>query len=148
LLLDHFEKEDQLFAALCIWWQANIIQFTEILIYYRHYKIFPSDDKNYLEVTPVSDKPVESLLISESDIPELNLSTKYKNSNRKVLEYLSREKSLPRSQERNQQKHKSIIHTTHCRGLFKKIQNFTSFELEAGFGKESVEHQSQIRSLV
>jgi len=43
LLLDHFEKDDQLFAAQWIWWLASIIQFTEILTYYRHYKIFPSD---------------------------------------------------------------------------------------------------------
>jgi len=43
VLLDRLETEDQLSAAQCIWWLASIIQFTEILIYYRRYKVFPSD---------------------------------------------------------------------------------------------------------
>jgi len=43
LLLDRFEKEDQLFATQCGWWLASIIQSTEILLCDQNYKIFPSE---------------------------------------------------------------------------------------------------------
>jgi len=55
ILLDRFERENQLFAAQCTWWLASIIQFTEVLIYYRHYEIFPSDYIKNLVVTPLLD---------------------------------------------------------------------------------------------
>jgi len=42
-LLDRFEKEDRLFAVHYIWQLGSKIQFTVILIYYRHYKVSPSD---------------------------------------------------------------------------------------------------------
>jgi len=55
LLLDCFGKEDQLFAAQYIWWLASIIQFTEILIYYRDYKVYTSDYVKNLVVTPLAE---------------------------------------------------------------------------------------------
>jgi len=52
LLLNRFEREDRVFAAQCIRELASIIQFTEILTYNRHYKVFPSDYVKNLVVTP------------------------------------------------------------------------------------------------
>jgi len=74
LLLDWFKKANQLFAAQCIWWLASIIQFTEVLIYYHQYNIFPSDYIKNLRVTPSPDKPANRLLIPESDILELDIA--------------------------------------------------------------------------
>jgi len=71
LLLDRFEKEDQLFTAQCIWWLASMIQFMEILIYYRHYQIFPSDYVINYVVTPLSGSRGNK--IPEGDIPESSL---------------------------------------------------------------------------
>ena len=51
ILLDQFKKEDQIIAAQCIWWLASIIEVTEILIYYRQYRLFPSDYVKNLAVT-------------------------------------------------------------------------------------------------
>jgi len=75
LLLDRFEKEHQLFAAQCIWWLASVIQFTEIWIYYQHYKIFPSDYFKNPGIT-LLDQPGEGTdTVPDSDIPELNLDS-------------------------------------------------------------------------
>jgi len=74
LLLDCFEMQEQLFATQCIWWLASIIQFTEIFVYYRHYKIFPSDYINNLVVTPIPDQVPEEILVPESDTPLLDLA--------------------------------------------------------------------------
>jgi len=74
LLLDRFEKEDQLFTAQCIWWLASMIQFMEILIYYRHYQIFPSDYVINCVVTPLSGS--QGNKIPEGDIPESSLERK------------------------------------------------------------------------
>jgi len=63
LLLDHFEKDNQLFAPQCIWWLASIIQFTKILIYYCHHKIFTSDYINNLVVSPVLNQAPEGASI-------------------------------------------------------------------------------------
>jgi len=52
LLLDRFEKDDQLFAAQCVWWLASIIQSTEILLCDQNYKIFPSEYINNSVVMP------------------------------------------------------------------------------------------------
>ena len=53
VLIDWFAQEDNLFTARCIWRLASKIQFTEILTYYGHYKIFPSDYiSNYCRVHP------------------------------------------------------------------------------------------------
>ena len=56
LFLDHFEEEDQVFAAQCIWWIAGIMQFTEILTYYRHSKVFPSEYVANLLITSLLHK--------------------------------------------------------------------------------------------
>lgn len=42
IILDQLERKDQLFDAQCMWWLASIIQYTEILHFYRRYKSFPS----------------------------------------------------------------------------------------------------------
>jgi len=75
LLLDRFETEDQVFAAHCICWLTSISQLTEILIYYRHYKTFPSDYINNLEVTPLPNQVTEDVRVPESDIsvPDLTI---------------------------------------------------------------------------
>jgi len=73
LLLDRYEKGDQLFAAQCIWWLPSIFQFTEILIYYRCYKIFPSD---YIKDCVVStlEQPSEPY-VPDSKISKLQLDS-------------------------------------------------------------------------
>ena len=73
LLLDRFEREDQLFEALCIWWLAHIIQFTEILIFYCHYRVFPSEYVNNLVLSPLSNPGIAGSLILESEIPVLDI---------------------------------------------------------------------------
>jgi len=69
LVLDHFERDDQLFAAQCVWWLATIIRFTEILIYYLHYKVFPSEYVNDLGVSPLTNPGIAGSLIPASEIP-------------------------------------------------------------------------------
>jgi len=74
-LLNRFEKEDTLFAAQCIWCQESIVQFTEILTYYRHYKIFPSHYLRECVVTPLTSKDTSnSENNQDSDISEINLN--------------------------------------------------------------------------
>jgi len=73
LIPNHLEKEDQLFAAQCIWWLASMIQFTEILSYYRHYEIFPSDYVRDCVVTPVPKRLLQDKLILELDIPSFDI---------------------------------------------------------------------------
>ena len=70
-ILDHLEKKDQLFAAQCIWWWASIIYFTDILIYHRHYKIFPSDYLKNCSLSPLLETDTEKHF--EQDIPKLDL---------------------------------------------------------------------------
>lgn len=59
-LLDFFKKQDMLFEVQCIWWLPSIIQFTEILTYYWHYKIFPSEYLRDCQVTPLNQNRGES----------------------------------------------------------------------------------------
>ena len=68
LLLDRFEKENQLFAAQCIWCIASIIHFTEMLINCRHYQVFPSDYVKNLVSTPSPARVKEGSLIPETEI--------------------------------------------------------------------------------
>jgi hypothetical protein len=69
-LLDGFEKNDQLFAAQCIWWLAHLIQWTEVLTYYRHYRIFPSEYKE-----PIEGEPLEGSKTSDNtDVSDLDLN--------------------------------------------------------------------------
>jgi len=71
--LDRFKLEDQLFAAQWIWWLASIIQFTEIWIYYRYYKIFPSDCIKNCKITPLN--MVTESFVLDSDIPNIQLDS-------------------------------------------------------------------------
>jgi len=74
-LLDHFEKQDELFAGQFIWWLASIIQFTKMLIYYWHYKIFPSAYINGL-ITITLEYPLSSSnIVPDSKVPEFQLDT-------------------------------------------------------------------------
>jgi len=74
LLLDQIEKEDRLFAALCIWWLASVIQFTDILTYYRLYKKIPSEVIRDCVVTPLPTQETAEALIPESNIPALDIN--------------------------------------------------------------------------
>jgi len=51
-LIRQFQREDNIFAAQCIWWLASIIQYTEILKYYCEYQVFLSAYVRDLVVTP------------------------------------------------------------------------------------------------
>jgi len=68
------EKDDQLFPVQCIWWLASIIKFTEILTYYRHYKVFLSEYVVNQVVTPLPQNQLDDQLIPESDIPLLDIN--------------------------------------------------------------------------
>jgi len=53
VIFDQLEKNDHIFAAQYIWWLASIIQYMEILLFYRQYNIFLSYYvKNWI-VTPL-----------------------------------------------------------------------------------------------
>jgi len=98
LLLDLFEKEDHLFAAQCISWVVSIIQFTEILIYYRHYHIFPSDYVKDLVLTPLPCQSPLKEIVPESEIPELDLAEEIsiESSEESYIEHLSKKKFPPK----------------------------------------------------
>jgi len=53
-ILDQLEKKDHIFAAQCIWWLTSIIQYTEILLFYRQYNIFLSYYVKNCIVTPLT----------------------------------------------------------------------------------------------
>jgi len=97
--LDQFEKEDQSFAAQCVWWLASIIQFMEILIYYRHYKLFPSEVVQDCVVTRLPDRSSGRESVSKNDIPEMNLPQEIHLDSPQIdyTEHLSRKKFLPRN---------------------------------------------------
>jgi len=73
-LLDRFEIKDWLFAAKCILWLAIIIQVTEIVSYYRHYEIFPSEYVNDWVVTPLKQPNLDKELSFDSDISSIDIS--------------------------------------------------------------------------
>jgi len=66
--------EDRLSAAQSIWWLASIIQFTEILVYNRQYKIFSSDYIIICKVKPLPSILPGGSLIPESDIPAMDIN--------------------------------------------------------------------------
>ena len=68
-LLDHFQMEDTLFAAQWIWWLASIIQYTEVLIYYRVYTTIPSEYIRDCVVKQLPQQATEETIISDIDIP-------------------------------------------------------------------------------
>jgi len=131
LVLDRFEKEDQSFAAQCIWWLASIIHFTEILIYYRHDKIFPSDYVKDLVVTQPTYQSILEEIVPESDISELDLCEEIcidslRNS---YIEHLLRKKFLSEEP----RKHPSNI-TTRSGKVFKpqRVQQKTLAKRDPG----------------
>jgi len=94
VILDHCKNEGQLFAARCIWWLACIIQFSERLIYYRHYKIFPSDYIRNRVVTPL-DWPREfSDNVLDSDIPKLQLDSSADQSSELLAQQVAETRSI------------------------------------------------------
>jgi len=134
LLLDHFKKDDQLFAAQCIWWLASIIQFTEILVYYRHYKIFPSNFIVNWVVTLLRSIVPERSLIPEPDIPVLKL---YNNSDSEV------HSSWWKLPHKSRNKKQAKLNTTHCGNVFQdtKYQEPSIHQLWARFGNQSKKQQ-------
>lgn len=75
LLLRQFENEDKWFAAQCIWWLVSIIQYTEILKYHLEYNPYPSVYLRDCIVTPLPRQEDKGDLVSELDIPELQLAS-------------------------------------------------------------------------
>ena len=78
-LLDHFQSGDMLFTVQCIWWIASIIKFTEILTYYRQYKIFPSEYLQNWIVSPLA-RNKDGRSVSDCDIPEIRLDRHIESS--------------------------------------------------------------------
>jgi len=122
-LLDRFEKEDWLFAAQCIWWQASIIQFMEILIYYGHHKLFPSDVIKNCVDTQLLQTAFEEICIPEFDIPLIDI-----NHGLDIEGYSSGVKRLP---EHRTSKRSS---TTRLRRVSKNHREPTNPQLQARFG--------------
>jgi len=75
LILDCSDMEDRVFAAMCIWWLASIIQFTDILLYYRHTKIFPPDYLNDLVFMPLEQTHRNPCSIPDSENTKLTLNS-------------------------------------------------------------------------
>jgi hypothetical protein len=74
LLVDRFLRDDNLFAAQCVWWLAKIIQYTEVLQYYRLYKILPSK-YNYGDSVTLLLRNQISPQHSNADVSDLELDT-------------------------------------------------------------------------
>jgi len=71
-ILNQLERQNQIFAAQCIWWLASIIQYMEILLFYWRYQIFPSYYVKNCIVTPLP--AVNEEVQPEKEIPELDLA--------------------------------------------------------------------------
>jgi len=72
-ILDPLERKDQFFAAQCVCWLASMIQYTDILLFYRRFKIFPSYYVKNCTVSPLPEtnkkvRPEQD--ISESELAE------------------------------------------------------------------------------
>lgn len=140
LLLDQFEKGNQLFTALCIWWLASMIRFTEILFDYRYFTIFPSHYIINCEVTPLLRQELSQSIISESDIPILD-----PNNNSDIAVHPSREKFLPKHREPKQ-----ANYIRHHMGRFSRIhpiiqiQSYTP-DLENNVRRNGEELESFLR---
>jgi len=74
LLLRQFQKEDNIFAAQCIWWLASIIRYTEISKFYLEYQIFPSDYIRDCVISPLPNQDMKERIFPDSDIPDLDLA--------------------------------------------------------------------------
>lgn len=125
MLLDHFEKDDQLFAAQCIWWLTSKIKFTEILIYYRHYRILPSDYVHNLDVSPLPERAKVGSMIQGSQIQALDI-------NESEIESSSGLERVSPIAQRNQCK---LLHLTRFRRDFNNKSTHSNLELQSWFGK-------------
>ena len=134
LLLDHFDREDQLFAAQYIWWLASIIQFTELLIYYCHYKVFPSGNSNDVVVSPLPNPRLAWSLLPESKTPVSDIN----NSDTEV--HSGRSNFLHNYQGKKQLQ----LHTTRSGKIFKHKPDYSNSELQARFGKQNEKRHSII----
>jgi hypothetical protein len=81
--MDRFERTQSLFAAQYIWWLASIIQFTEVLSYYRHYKTFPSEYVT-LESQKKSTQDQDMSDHDLNDVSDNNIVEDQKHTNAKV----------------------------------------------------------------
>lgn len=139
-LLDCFKKQDQLFAAHCVWWLASIIQFTEVLIYYRQYKIFLSDYLNNLVVTPLDQCREIINKVPDSDISDLQLDF---NLSPELAVNSSMKKLLPSY--RNQ---KQIVQNSISSGRVSKLANLSRKELRKRYpGRSNKQLQTIQESL-
>jgi len=135
MLLDRFEQDDRLFAAKCIWWLTSNIQFTEILMYYRNNKVFPSDYVKNLVVTPLLK---QGTLSPESKISILDIGRSNCQSNPDPSRSLSEQQSDNRSQ----------LNTT-CSGktLKNKNVNYSNSDIRKRFGNQKTQEHSRTRAL-
>jgi len=131
LLIQRFRKEDNIYAAQCIWWLASIIQYTEILKYYVDYQVFPSDYVRDCIVTPLLHHDHSGAIVPDSEIPALNLNCD------SDIEDQSAEEGLQidfRINKRNK------LNTTRSGQIFKNkliYKEPTILELEQLFSKQS-----------
>jgi len=116
LLTRRFQREDNIFAAQCIWWLAGIIQYKEILRFYFEYQVFPSEYIKDCVVTPLPERTSEEIAIPDDDISELDLAEEpiTKSSKRNYVEHLSRRKFLPK-----ESSSKSVLNQTRNRKVFR-----------------------------
>jgi len=122
-LRDWFEKDYWLLAAKCIWWVVSIIQFTEILINYRHYKLFPSEVIRDCYVTPLPQTASKKMAIPESDIRLFDIG-----HDSDCEGYLSQATILPRNRP------SKLSSTTHSGNLSKNYREAMNLQLQARFG--------------
>jgi len=98
LLIQQFQKEDNIFAAQCTWWLASIIQYTEILKFYLEYQVFPSEYVSDLVVTPLPDRVFKEKVVLDNNISELDLAEENLaiSSEKDYINHLLRKKFLPK----------------------------------------------------
>ena len=134
-----FESENQLFGVQYTWWLVSIIQFTETLSYYCHYKIFPSDYGKNLVVMPLPKNEAPTPLIPESEIPVRSIETSGGESS------LS-QGSLPLKEWIGIQHE---LNTTRSGKVFKnKKTNHSNSEPRRQFGQQSKKELKNIRLLL
>ena len=139
LLIQWFQKEDNIFAAQCIWWLASIVQYTEILKYSFDYQIFPSEYVRDCIVKPLPQKDDNRTLASESDIPALDL--KYSTD---IEEQLS-EAELQIEFQINKCNQFNTIRSGQEFKNKPKYKEPTLLELEQRFGKQSKKQRRRTR---
>jgi len=94
LLIRRFNKEDNIFAARCIWWLASIIQYTEIFKFYLESQIFPSTNVKDCVVTPHPKRVPEETIIPDSDIADLQLGLDTEYRSKSTSQDIAEERSI------------------------------------------------------